>query len=81
MILRKPQLSGAVDTVIWSRVPVAGVAYGFWHINHCFARAAAIIFDVYRKNMTAAERKASAIIFRQITRHIATSTVPARQRA
>lgn len=45
---------------------VAGAAYAFWHINQCFARAAGIIFDVYRKDMTKAERRASENIVRRI---------------
>lgn len=55
---------------------VSGVVYAFWHINHCFARAAAIIFDVYRKDMTAAERKASARIVRRIKRRQTLHTFP-----
>lgn len=55
---------------------VAGVAYAFWHINHCFARAAAIIFDVYRKDMTTAESKASARIVQRIKRRQTLHTLP-----
>jgi uncharacterized protein len=55
---------------------VAGAAYAFWHINHCFARAAAIIFDVYRKDMTEEERKASTKIVRQIKRKQTIYTLP-----
>jgi uncharacterized protein len=55
---------------------IAGAAYAFWHINHCFARAAAIIFDVYRKDMTAEDRKASAKIVRRIKRKQTLYTLP-----
>jgi predicted metal-dependent hydrolase len=55
---------------------VAGVAYAFWHINHCFARAAEIIFDVYRKDMTANEAKTSAKIVRRIKRKQTLYTLP-----
>lgn len=55
---------------------VAGAVYAFWHINHCFARAANVIFDVYRKDMTEAERKASKKIVRSIKRKQTLYTLP-----
>jgi predicted metal-dependent hydrolase len=36
-----------------------GLAYSFWHINHCFDRAADIVFKRHRADMNAEERAAS----------------------
>jgi uncharacterized protein len=55
---------------------VAGVIYAFWHINRSFARAANIIFNVYRGAMTPAQRKASAKIVRRIRRKQFAYTLP-----
>lgn len=55
---------------------IAGMAYAFWHINHCFARAANIIFDVYRADMTKAETQASVKVVRNIKRKQTLYTLP-----
>jgi uncharacterized protein len=55
---------------------VAGVAYAFWHINHCFTRAADVIFKVYCNDMTATQRKVSAKIVKRIKRKQTLYTFP-----
>lgn len=64
----------AVSGSYWTRMH--GLLYSFWHIDHCFKRAAKIIFDHHRQTLSPAERRESERREAQLTRRMNRYVLP-----